>query len=42
MPARPTAALLALAAVLALGASGFRWLGLFSLGREPRSFWAGC
>ena len=24
------------------GDAGFRWLGLFSLGREPRSFWAGC
>ncbi|HEY4277478.1 MAG TPA: glycosyl hydrolase family 18 protein, partial [Conexibacter sp.] len=25
----------------ATGASGFRWLALFSLGREPRSFWDG-
>jgi spore germination protein len=22
--------------------AGFRWLGVFSLGREPRSFWTGC
>ena len=22
--------------------AGFRWLGLFSLGREPRAFWATC
>jgi spore germination protein YaaH len=25
----------------AVGASGFRWMALFSLGREPRSFWDG-